>query len=114
MHDIEKQRLAFLYHYAQRIMLADGKLFRQEIAALMDLNEALINAGLMQVDGTLKESFHDARNAARNGLRTHLSASARQEVLDHLTRVMDADGERHPSEQAIIAEAAEALGLSPH
>ena len=112
MDDLEKQRLAFLYHYSQRVMLADDKLFRQEIDALMDLNSALTNAGLMQADGTLRDSFVEARDAARNGLRDRLDQGARREILDQLIAVMDADGERHPTEKAIIDEAAGVLGLS--
>ena len=111
MDDVEKQRLAFLYHYTQRVMLADGKLYKEEVSALTDLNSALINAGLMQADGTLRESYTDARDAARASLRGLLDEDKRWALLNQLIEVMEADGERHPAEREIIAEAADALGL---
>jgi uncharacterized tellurite resistance protein B-like protein len=103
--------VAFVYHFVQRLVEADERLFRQEVAALIAWNGEMVAAGLMAADGTLSPDYDTYVRDAHTELRTLLPEADRRALIERLRPIILVDGASDPREESVLAEAAEALGL---
>lgn len=113
MADLETLRAAFLYHFAQEVVVADMRLDKREVTVLTELDPLLADHGLMDADGTLTARYEPARDAALERLATELPEPQRRELLDRLLHFMAIDGDLDPKEWKVVHAAATALGLPP-
>jgi uncharacterized tellurite resistance protein B-like protein len=112
MEQIERWKCAFLYHFTQEVVLADQRLHKQEIHALLSLNAEMVAAGLMSPDGSLLEVYEPTRDTALVELQGSLSEPDRRALVERLRPVVMVDGTADPAELAALQSAATALGLT--
>ena len=101
-----------------RVAKADGAYLFQEIeeidhllADLYSLNA--IQAARMRAECERLEGAMPDTNALADVLKASISDKERDDVVAALWKVADADGQRHDTEEKVVAIATETFGMSP-
>ncbi len=99
-----------------RVMIADGEVDEQEVHTVSEVYRQLtgteVSADVIRAKATLAQSQGRDLQAALIELAPHLSDEGKGTVLKAAVMVAAADGEFEASEQALISEIANALGMS--
>lgn len=101
-----------------RVAKADGAYLFQEIeeidhllADLYDLNA--VEAARMRAECEKLEGAMPDTNALANVLTASISGKERDDVVAALWKVADADGQRHDTEEQVVAIATQTFGMAP-
>ncbi|MBU2992849.1 TerB family tellurite resistance protein [Octadecabacter sp. 1_MG-2023] len=101
-----------------RVAKADGAYLFQEIeeidhllADLYDLNA--IGAARMRAECEKLEAAMPDTSELANILTCEVTSSERDELVSALWKVADADGQRHDTEQQVVAIATQTFGMAP-
>ncbi len=112
MADFKKLEIAFRYHTVQTLIVADGRLFRQEVRALDELNPLMQDKGLMAADGTLAADYDKVRAEAVQTLGSVLDDERKRALIDEFLDVAGVDDDTDDSELTTVFAAAQTLGLT--